>query len=563
MSPALTLEGGDPVHPVPAVEPSPRFAARVAAGIFAGEALILTAVALLSSRSDGLSGGRVAIPAACALIAVLLYVSAGLIRPRVLPVAIAVGTVLVTAHVWSAEQEPPRYRARCSTSGSASTPRTSSARARRPHSSPSWAWPYLVVLLATTPLNSVAAGWLTLVGILFPAAGVLRVVRDGVRQLVNRLSEAALTDTLTGLQEPAGPRPRAAHRGGAHARNPARPLSVVIGDLDYFKSVNDRLGHRAGDEALVRAGKVLLRHRRGGDCIARTGGEEFTILLPGVTEHEAYLVAENIRTAVEHEFRGDPAVLTFSFGIATYPDHGGSADSVLEAADQALYAAKALGRNRCVIFNPELSAIFAPEDGRGADEFQLSTLVSLAEALDLRDTGTSDHSWTVGRYCAMIAAELGLPPERVKRVEIAGVLHDIGKVGLPDAILQKPGPLGKSELAEVRTHPEIGAQILNSRGLEDLREWILAHHERPDGKGYPAGLTDAEIPLEAKILAVADAYEAMTSDRVYRAGIEERAARTELLRCAGDQFDSRVVAAFLTALSSGDESSSVRDVEVA
>ena len=550
MSPALTLEGDDPVHPVPAVEPSPRFAARVAAGIFAGEALILTAVALLSSRSDGLSGGRVAIPAACAFIAVLLYATAGLIRPRVLPVAIAVGTVLVTAHVWSAEQEPALsgemlyiwlglYAAYFFSTRQAAAQLAFMGMA------------YLVVLLATTPLNSVAAGWLTLVGILFPAAGVLRVVRDGVRQLVNRLSEAALTDTLTGLRNRLA-LDRELRIEVERTEESGTPLSVVIGDLDYFKSVNDRLGHRAGDEALVRAGKMLLRHRRGGDCIARTGGEEFTILLPGVTEHEAYLVAENIRTAVEHEFRGDPAVLTFSFGIATYPDHGGSADSVLEAADQALYAAKALGRNRCVIFNPELSAIFAPEDGRGADEFQLSTLVSLAEALDLRDTGTSDHSWTVGRYCAMIAAELGLPPERVKRVEIAGVLHDIGKVGLPDAILQKPGPLGKSELAEVRTHPEIGAQILNSRGLEDLREWILAHHERPDGKGYPAGLSDAEIPLEAKILAVADAYEAMTSDRVYRAGIEERAARTELLRCAGAQFDSRVVAAFLTALSSGE-----------
>ncbi len=561
MSPALTLEGGVSVHPVPAVEPSPRFAARVAAGIFAGEALILTAVALLSSRSDGLSGGRVAIPAACALIAVLLYVSASWIRPRVLPVATALGTVIVTAHVWSADWAPALsgemfyiwlglYAAYFFSTRQAAAQLAFMAGA------------YLTVLVATTPLNSVAAGWLTLVGILFPAAGVLRLVRDGVRQLVNRLSEAALTDTLTGLRNRLA-LDRELHTEVERTEDSGRPLSVVIGDLDYFKSVNDRLGHRAGDEALVRAGRVLLRHRRGGDCIARTGGEEFTILLPGVTEHEAYLLAENIRTAVEHEFRADPAVLTFSFGIATYPDHGGSADSVLEAADQALYAAKALGRNRCVIFNPELSAIFAPEDGRGADEFQLSTLVSLAEALDLRDTGTSDHSWTVGRYCGMIAAELGLPPERVKRVEIAGVLHDIGKVGLPDAILQKPGPLGKSELAEVRTHPEIGAQILNSRGLEDLREWILGHHERPDGKGYPAGLTDSEIPLEAKILAVADAYEAMTSDRVYRAGIEERAARAELLRCSGDQFDSRVVAAFLTALNSGDASSSVRDVEVA
>lgn len=561
MSPAPTHEGDVSVHPIPAVEPSPRFAARVAAGIFAGEALILTAVALLARQAEGLGGGRAAIPATCAVIAVFLYTCAGWVRPRFLPAITAVGILLVTAHVWSAEHEPALsgemlyiwlglYAAYFFSTRQAAAQLAFMAGA------------YLVVLLATTPLHAVAAGWLTLVGILFPAAGVLRAVRDGVTQLVSRLSEAALTDTLTGLRNRLA-LDRELHAEVERTHKSGAPLSVVIGDLDYFKSVNDRLGHRAGDEALVRAASVLLRHRRGGDCMARTGGEEFTILLPGATEHEAYLLAEKIRTAVEHEFRSDPAVLTFSFGVATFPDHGGTADSVLEAADQALYAAKALGRNRCVIFNPELSAIFAPEDGRGADEFQLSTLVSLAEALDLRDTGTSDHSWTVGRYSAMIAAELGLPPERVKRVEIAGVLHDIGKVGLPDAILQKPGPLGKNELAEIRTHPEIGAQILNSRGLEDLREWILAHHERPDGKGYPAGLADLEIPLEAKILAVADAYEAMTADRVYRAGIEERAARAELLRCAGDQFDSRVVAAFLTALGRQNASSSVRDVEVA
>jgi diguanylate cyclase (GGDEF)-like protein/putative nucleotidyltransferase with HDIG domain len=561
MSPAPTHEGDVPVHPIPAVEPSSRFAARVAAGIFAGEALILTAVAFLSTHTDGLGGGRVAIPATCAVIAVFLYAGAGWVRPRFLPAITALGTVLVTAHVLSAEHEPALsgemlyiwlglYAAYFFSTRQAAMQLAFMASA------------YLVVLLATTPLHSVAAGWLTLVGILFPAAGVLRAVRDGVTQLVNRLSEAALTDTLTGLRNRLA-LDRELQAEVERAQTSGQPLSVVIGDLDYFKSVNDRLGHRAGDAALVRTGLVLARHRRGGDCMARTGGEEFTIVLPGTTEHEAYLLAENIRTAVEDEFAGDAAVLTFSFGVATFPMHGGSADSVLEAADQALYAAKALGRNRSVIYNPELSAIFAPDDDRGADEFQLSTLVSLAEALDLRDTGTSDHSWTVGRYCAMIAHELGLPPERVKRVEVAGVLHDIGKVGLPDAILQKPGPLGMSELAEIRTHPEIGAQILNSRGLEDLREWILAHHERPDGKGYPCGLSDAEIPLEAKILAVADAYEAMTADRVYRAGVDEHAARTELLRCSGDQFDARVVAAFLSALNARDESSSVRDVEMA
>jgi diguanylate cyclase (GGDEF)-like protein/putative nucleotidyltransferase with HDIG domain len=561
MSSVADQEGDVRVHPIPAVEPSPRFAARVAAGIFAGEALVLTAVALLSSRSEGLGGGRVAIPAVCTLVAAFLYTSEIAARPKLLHAATALGTVLVSVNALSGGNEPALsgemlYVWLGLFAAYFFRPREAAAQLAF------MAGAYLAVLVAIAPSGVVAAGWLTLVAVLFPAAGVLRAVRDGVTQLVNRLAEAALTDTLTGLKNRLA-LDRELHTEVERALRSGEPLSVVIGDLDYFKSVNDRLGHQAGDEALVRAAQVLLRHRRAGDTIARTGGEEFTILLPGATEHEAYLVSERMRTAVEREFLDDPAVLTFSFGIATYPDHGRSADAVLEAADQALYAAKALGRNRCVIVNPEISAIFAPEAGRGADEVQLATLVSLAEALDLRDTGTSDHSWTVGRYCGLIAAELGLPPERVKRIEVAGVLHDIGKIGLPDAILQKPGPLAKTEMAEIRTHPEIGAQILNSRGLEDVREWVLAHHERPDGKGYPAGLTDPDIPLEAKILAVADAYEAMIADRVYRPGVDERAARAELLRCSGDQFDSRVVAAFLAVLNRADASSSVRGVEIA
>jgi HD-GYP domain-containing protein (c-di-GMP phosphodiesterase class II) len=155
----------------------------------------------------------------------------------------------------------------------------------------------------------------------------------------------------------------------------------------------------------------------------------------------------------------------------------------------------------------------------------------------------------VGRYCALIAEELGLPPERVKRIQTAGVLHDIGKVGIPDAILGKPGRLTEPERMEISTHPEIGAQILSAQGFEDIRAWVLAHHERPDGKGYPKGLSDEEIPLEAMILAVADAYEAMTADRPYRASLDDEVACSELLRCAGKQFDSRVVSALLAALS--------------
>jgi diguanylate cyclase (GGDEF)-like protein len=546
MPPVPGQRGERPAPAFTSVEPSTRFAARVAAGIFGGEAAVLLAVAALPNPNVW-SQSRIIIPAICAVVAVLLHLFADRVTMPWLELSVALGTLLVSVHAWQW--------------GSGSTlsgellyvwlglyvayffPAREAAGQLGLMTGA-----YLIVLLASAPPDAVAASWVTLAGTLLPAAGLLRVVRDGVTQLVRSLSDAALTDALTGLNN----RLALDQQLTAEVERALRaeePLSVVIGDLDHFKSVNDRLGHRAGDEALVRVGAILERHRRAGDSIARTGGEEFTILLPGASEHEAYLVSERLRAAVQREFLAHSAALTFSFGVATYPEHGRSADAVLEAADQALYAAKALGRNRCVIFNREIAAIFAPEAGRSADEVQLATLLSLAEALDLRDTGTADHSRSVGRYCGMIARELGLTPERIKRIEIAGMLHDIGKIGLPDAILQKPGKLGKTELAEIRTHPEIGGQILSGRGLEDLRAWVIAHHERPDGRGYPLGLSDAQIPLESKILAVGDAYEAMTANRVYRPGIGDRAARGELLRCAGTQFDPRVVAAFLSVLS--------------
>jgi putative nucleotidyltransferase with HDIG domain len=178
----------------------------------------------------------------------------------------------------------------------------------------------------------------------------------------------------------------------------------------------------------------------------------------------------------------------------------------------------------------------------------LATVLSLAEALDQRDSGTARHSQTVGRLCEMMATELALDEDRIQRLRLAGILHDIGKIGVPDSILCKPGPLTDEEFAQMKRHPELGARILSSRELDDVRDWIMAHHERPDGTGYPKGLTAHEIPLEASILAVADAYEAMISDRVYRMAIGPEAARQELLDCSGSQFDPRVVDALLRAL---------------
>ena len=546
---------------IPPVEPSPRFAARVASGIFAGQALILFVIGLLPHQG-GAYVARLVIAVACGAFAAALHLSAERIGLRGLQVAAACGTLLLSLHllqsvdsnslsdemlyIWLALYAAYFFPVR---QAAAQLALMSGA--------------YLVVLLVSSQHDVVAGSWLTLVGVIFPAAALLRAVRDAVTGLVRSLAEAARTDTLTGLKN------RLALEQEIHVEvertlRAEQELSIVIGDLDHFKVVNDELGHRAGDEALVRIGEILHKHRRVGDSVARTGGEEFTILLPGASEHEAYLVAERLRVQVERDFADHPVPVTFSFGVATYPEHGRNADAVIEAADQALYAAKALGRNRSVIFNREISAVFAPEPGgRGVDETHLATLLSLAEALDLRDTGTAAHSRTVGRYCGLIARELELPAERAKRIEVAGVLHDIGKIGLPDAILQKPGRLGRNELAEIRTHPEIGAQVLSGRGLEDLRGWVLTHHERPDGKGYPAGLTDADIPLEAKILAVADAYEAMTADRVYRERLGAKAARSELLRCVGTQFDARVVAAFMAVLERLDLEQAAAEAKVA
>ncbi|MEA2422493.1 MAG: hypothetical protein QOF55_1592, partial [Thermoleophilaceae bacterium] len=172
----------------------------------------------------------------------------------------------------------------------------------------------------------------------------------------------------------------------------------------------------------------------------------------------------------------------------------------------------------------------------------------LAETLDLRDSGTSSHSQTVGRLAALTAKAYGFEDAHVERIRLAGILHDIGKIGIPDWILHKPGRLDDSEWAEIRKHPEMGARIAASAKLDDISEWILYHHERVDGAGYPSRLPADKIPVEAKILAVADAYEAMTADRVYKRAMPASDAELELRRQSGTQFDAGVVDALLGAI---------------
>jgi diguanylate cyclase (GGDEF)-like protein/putative nucleotidyltransferase with HDIG domain len=377
--------------------------------------------------------------------------------------------------------------------------------------------------------------------------GVLQHKR--IRSLRERIEDANRNDPLTGLLN------RRAFEELLEleldrATRAGRPLSVVVGDIDGFRAINERQGHAAGDATLQAVAQNALKWKRRIDHAARIGGEEFALLLPETDERGAFMVAERLRRAVHRSFVDTSTGVNFSFGVATAPHHGEDAVELLRAADSATAAAKDLGGDRTVIYSDEVARTLA-QMGHASGELQLATVIALAEALDIRDTGTGQHSHIVGRYAELMARALGFDEEQVERVRLAGVLHDIGKIGIPDRVLSKPGPLDAEEWQEMHTHPEIGARLLSRPEFDDLRAWILAHHERPDGLGYPRALGASEIPLEARILAVADAYEAMTADRVYRAALGEEAARAELEAGAGTQFDAHVVEVFLRALDAG------------
>jgi len=409
---------------------------------------------------------------------------------------------------------------------------------------------YAAVLLfngdiGTTPVIH----WAFVTCTLVVAGAFIGAQRGHVDRLIERLSSAARTDSLTGLLNRRGFE-ELFETELERARRSGRPLSVIVGDLDGFKAINDRFGHAAGDHVLEKLSQILQTVKRRIDTAARIGGEEFAVIAPESDHHAGYILAERMRREVRETFARDPHQLTISLGVATFPRHGATAEALIAGGDEALYAAKKLGRDRSVVYNPEISETLMAATGHPTprSERHSSTVLALAEVIDIRDSGTAAHSETVGRYAGAIARELGLPGDLVERVRFGGIVHDVGKIGIPDSVLRKPGWLDQEDWIEMRRHPEIGARILRGANLDDIGEWVLAHHERPDGRGYPSGLAGADIPLEARILAVADAYEAMTSDRVYRPAMAPAAAREELRRCSGTQFDSRVVDAFLGLL---------------
>jgi diguanylate cyclase (GGDEF)-like protein/putative nucleotidyltransferase with HDIG domain len=388
----------------------------------------------------------------------------------------------------------------------------------------------LVVLWQRSPLLSVAL------------AGPLIAIQLYQRALLRALRAVrlALTDPLTGLGNHRHFHERLA-RELEHAVRYHGPLAVCLVDVDDFKRVNDRFGHPAGDSVLAR---VAARLRQTGEAF-RIGGDEFAVMLPGYRTEEALRAAESIIERVGGLDFGQMGPITVSAGIALAPDHAQQRDELLKRVDSALYWAKEYGKNQARVYRPDVLELadlkrLASAGDRAA---RLRAAASLARAVDARDVYTGMHSERVAQLASRLAVRLGLSREEVELTQLAASLHDVGKLAIPEELLRKPTPLTGSEWSTLRQHAQIGFRMVESLGVDPVAASVLHHHERWDGAGYPDSLAGPEIPLGARIIFVADAYDAMTSEHVYGPRLTDDEALAEIVRCAGTQFDPAVVEA--------------------
>jgi diguanylate cyclase (GGDEF)-like protein len=332
----------------------------------------------------------------------------------------------------------------------------------------------------------------------------------------------------------------------ARAARQGTGTGLLAVDIDHFKVLNDLHGHTIGDEVLVHVAGRIADALRGYDTLARWGGEEFVILLPGFAGRDDLLSAgERVREAVESGpavIRGSRFPLTVSVGAASADPADADPGALVERADRALYAAKNAGRN-CVVLHDDLvgAGVLEPVSVRLARTFAISA--------GAREGMPPNHLEDVAELSSRVALQLRLSSIDAVRCRLAGWLHDVGKVAVPDHILNKPGPLTDDEWEIMREHVVIGEHLVRQvPELADAASGVRHHHERWDGTGYPDRLSGDAIPLAARIVAVVDAYSAMTSPRVYSKARSTFAAVAELERCAGSHFDPAVVAAFVRVL---------------
>lgn len=382
-----------------------------------------------------------------------------------------------------------------------------------------------------------------------------------------RLESIALIDPLTDLFNARYVNERLISEFDRSKRS-LEPLSLLFIDLDYFKSINDHYGHDFGDKVLIQVAKLLKTELRANDIVARWGGEEFMVLLSAVDRDNAILVAKKIIRLFKFKGFGDEnniVNLKCSIGIISYPeDPLFTPAEMIEAVEKSFLRVKTSGGDGIGSYIHGLirqdDKDWVPEKDRLLDSLKkkmeffaikgedsiLEAIYSLSKTLELKDHTTRRHADMTIHYAIKLAQRLGMSEREVENVKRAAILHDIGKLGIPDKILLKKGPLTKSEFEVVKQHPKLAADIISSAEfLKESVPYVLYHHERFNGKGYPDGLKGEEIPLGARIISVVDVYEAMTSDRPYHKAMSKEDAIKEIQDNMGTQFDPKVAEEFL------------------
>jgi len=404
-------------------------------------------------------------------------------------------------------------------------------------------------------------------------------------QVYQVAQEQAITDGLTSLKT---------HRFFMQAvdaewrRSPrsGKPFSLIIMDLDGFKHLNERLGHLEGDKVLTAVARVLEASSRQSNTVARYGGDQFSLLVPEATAEHALVLAERLRANMAADSYLSTRGVTASFGISTFPVHGVTPEEIVRVAESGMYLAKHEKGNRVrvasnspdpkangldqqllqaylgvavkrmfatgpEVFNEYLARFEAATSGDGDSATLMDTVTALAFTIDAKDHYTQGHSQSVSRLAAQIAQDIGLNKDELEEVRLAGILHDIGKIGVPESVLNKPSGLTPEEYELVKSHTTLGERILaplKFKAIEAIKKIVRHHHERIDGTGYPDGLKGEDIPIGARIITIADCYDTIISDRAYKKACPLEEALAELRRGRGTQFDAKLLDAFLNSL---------------
>jgi diguanylate cyclase (GGDEF)-like protein len=323
----------------------------------------------------------------------------------------------------------------------------------------------------------------------------------------------------------------------------------LLADVDNFRLLNETHGHRTGDRLLRLLSEVIRRSFRESDVVGRYSSDEFLFLLSETTPDQALILGNRLleacRAASFQPETGRRLPISLSIGIASYPANGTNRPDLLAQAFQSLNQSKREGGNRLTVAAARQGGFMPGKSG------SFTALEGLLTAVDNKDHYTKEHSESVADYLFALAAELGIPEEEGQKMWLAGLFHDVGKICIPQEILCKPAPLDATEYAVVKQHPHMGWLIIRAvPQLVAILDGVLYHQEHWNGGGYPEGLSGADIPLQARLVAVVDAYAAMTTDRPYRKALDRLVALSELEQKAGKQFDPEVVQAFQRLVSS-------------